>query len=63
MEKLIYIIGRKCPLFRKIIYKLTGKWYWGIMGWVKDYSTGPKDNQNIPPEWLDKQLDKIFKLK
>lgn len=36
MKNLIYIIGKGSRFIRILYWKLTGRWFWGIVGFVKD---------------------------
>ena len=63
ISKLLYYIGKIHPKVRTLIHKLTGKWYWGIIGWIKDNPTPPEEleqEKNTGEDWLDNQLNEIF---
>jgi len=61
-KKLIWKIGKRFKIIRHLYYKLTkGSWLWGIIGYIKDYPVKESDLPTESNEWLDKQLDDIFK--
>ena len=62
LSKIFHYIGKRSSRRRKIIHKLTGKWYWGIISWIKAHPTEPENYQDNTPEWLDKHLNQIFSL-
>jgi len=58
---MIFWLGKKSRLFRRVYYKLTGRWYWGLYRVLDDSGWFLKGVPE-PDENLDKFLKVIFEL-
>jgi hypothetical protein len=67
LHKIIYYLGKHSYLFRKLILKLTGTWYWGIIPFIKEgfiFDPKPITIQDLKlknrEDWLNKQTTYIL---
>ena len=68
MRRLLYLVGKSQPWLRKLIYKHTGKWYWGLVPFIqdtnklllKDSLSVSKRDLILKEDLLDKYLEDIF---
>lgn len=55
---IIWAIGRTHPWFRKLVYILTGYYFWGIICFILDYGKVVTDNVKVRE--LDEMIAKLF---
>jgi len=69
MYKLIWFIGKRSKLVRRLFYKYSeGIWLWGVINFVRDNPGGveptPVTEEGFTEacDWIKKHVEEIFKL-
>lgn len=58
LNDIIWAIGRTKPWFRKFVYRVSKRYYWGIIGFIKDF--GNTDGKQITARELDEAIAYLF---